>query len=220
MNDTQVILRLVISAILAGFIGVEREWYGRMAGFRTHILVAVGSCLIMLTSIHIFDIYSVTAPVDSGRIAAGVVTGIGFLGAGTIMRFRASVIGLTTAASLWAVSGIGLAVGSGFYVAAYTCTALVLIALIVFGRIEKRYIRKNIYRVLTVKTKGDYSQLNGIRSVLSAYNVETRDYEFDKKDIDIELLVMVTAKLASIQELDKIMSDLMKIEGVRSAGWE
>lgn len=118
LTDTQIVLRLFLATALGGIIGFEREKHNkRMAGFRTHILVSIGSALIMLISIYIFEIYAGKAPVDPARIAAGVVTGIGFLGAGTIIRSGESVRGLTTAASLWTVSGIGLAVGCGFYTA-------------------------------------------------------------------------------------------------------
>ncbi|MFA5388943.1 MAG: MgtC/SapB family protein [Candidatus Omnitrophota bacterium] len=130
LTDIQVVSRLLAAAALGGVIGFEREKHSRrMAGFRTHILVSVGSALIMLVSMHIFDIYTGKVAVDPARIAAGVVTGIGFLGAGTIIRSGESVRGLTTAASLWTVSGIGLAVGCGFYTAACVTAAIAFAAL-------------------------------------------------------------------------------------------
>src|SRR3989338_2911281 len=100
LNEWVIIFRLVLAAVLSGIVGFEREFHGRAAGFRTHILLCVGTTLIMLTSMHIFDVYSGRTAVDPARLAAGVVTGIGFLGAGTIMQYKASVRGLTTAASL------------------------------------------------------------------------------------------------------------------------
>ena len=134
LTDTQVVWRLFLAAALGGVIGFEREKHNkRMAGFRTHILVSIGSALIMLVSMHIFDIYAGKAPVDPARIAAGVVTGIGFLGAGTIIRSGESVRGLTTAASLWTVSGIGLAIGCGFYIAGWA-TAIIAFAALYFLR--------------------------------------------------------------------------------------
>src|SRR3989338_3967024 len=142
MNDIQVVLRLLVSAVLSGLIGLERQLHRRAAGLRTHILVSVGSTLIMLTSIYIFDIYKDSAPVDPARIAAGVITGIGFLGAGTIIRYGEEVRGLTTAASLWVVAASGLAVGCGFYVAAATATILVLLVLLLLRRIESKVLGK------------------------------------------------------------------------------
>ncbi|MBI4335308.1 MAG: MgtC/SapB family protein [Candidatus Omnitrophica bacterium] len=137
LTNYQILARLLFAIILSGLIGFEREYYGKAAGFRTHILVCVGSALMMMTSIHIFDIYRGIAAVDPGRIAAQVVTGMGFLGAGTIIRYGTTVKGLTTAASLWAVAGIGLAVGCGFYFAALATAIMVFVTLVIFSKMEE-----------------------------------------------------------------------------------
>jgi len=136
LSNFEIISRLTLSAALAGVIGLEREWHRRHAGLRTHIMVSLGSCLIMLTSLYVFDIYKSQAAVDPSRIAAGVITGIGFLGAGTIIRAREGVRGLTTASSLWVACGIGLAVGCGFYPAAVYTTFLSLAVLLILRRFE------------------------------------------------------------------------------------
>ena len=128
-TDLQIITRLLLTLVLSGLIGLERQVHRRDAGLRTHILVALGSCLIMLTSLYVFDIYKDQVALDPVRIAAGVVTGIGFLGAGTIIREPDGVRGLTTAASLWVMAGIGLAVGVGFNRVAIYTTILVLVVL-------------------------------------------------------------------------------------------
>ena len=128
-TDLQMIARLLLTLVLSGLIGLERQVHRRNAGLRTHILVALGSCLIMLTSLYVFDIYKDKVALDPARIAAGVITGIGFLGAGTIIRDPEGVRGLTTAASLWVVAGIGLAVGVGFNKIAVCATVLVLVVL-------------------------------------------------------------------------------------------
>lgn len=143
MTDIQIILRLFISTILGGFIGLERQLHRRAAGLRTHILVCVGSTLIMLTSLYIFDIYKDKVPLDPARIAAGVITGIGFLGAGTIIRYGEEVRGLTTAASLWVVAAVGLAIGCGFYTAAVAATIIVLLALLALRRLESKILAKS-----------------------------------------------------------------------------
>lgn len=147
-TDNQIALCLVLSVVLGGLVGLERQLHRRVAGLRTHILVSLGSCLIMLTSLYVFDIYKDKIGLDPARIAAGVITGIGFLGAGTIIREREGIRGLTTAASLWVVAGIGLAVGCGFLRAAIFTTFLVLITLfflryledIIFGREESKHL--------------------------------------------------------------------------------
>jgi len=136
LTDAQIIARLILTAALSGLIGLERQAHRRTAGLRTHILVALGSCLIMLTSLYVFDIYSDITNLDPARIAAGVITGIGFLGAGTIIREREGVRGLTTAASLWVVAGIGLACGCGFLNASIYTTILALIVLFFLRRAE------------------------------------------------------------------------------------
>ncbi len=142
ISGISVIIRIIFSAILGGAIGLEREVYGHEAGLRTHILVSVGSALIMLTSLFVFDIYKDVATVDPSRIASSVVTGVGFLGAGAIIRYGMAVKGLTTAASLWITSAVGLAVGCGFYLAAIFSTIIVLIVLLVLRNIEKTVLKK------------------------------------------------------------------------------
>lgn len=129
LTDYQIIMRLILTVVLSGMIGLERQLHKRTAGLRTHILVSLGSCLIMLTSLYVFDIYKEVAQLDPARIAAGVITGIGFLGAGTIIREKEGVRGLTTAASLWVVAGIGLAVGCGFKRAAIYTTVIAVVVL-------------------------------------------------------------------------------------------
>ena len=142
LTDWQIFLRLTLSVILSGLVGLERQLQRRTAGLRTHILVCLGSCLIMLTSLYVFDIYKHIVALDPARIAAGVITGIGFLGAGAIIRAQEGVKGLTTAASLWVVAGIGLAVGCGFYNAAVYTTFLVLIVLFFLRRIEEKVLSR------------------------------------------------------------------------------
>ncbi|MDP8292710.1 MAG: MgtC/SapB family protein [Candidatus Orphnella occulta] len=138
LTEVQMVIRLLYAAVLGGVVGIEREVHEKAAGFRTHILVCIGSCVIMLTSMHIFDIYNGIADVDPGRIAAQVVSGIGFLGAGTIIRSRVSVVGLTTAASLWSIAGVGLAVGSGLFIVSAFATVLILASLLVLSKVHDK----------------------------------------------------------------------------------
>ena len=136
MGNMLIMWRLLLTLLLCGLIGLERQIHRRTAGFRTHILVGMGSCLIMLTSLYIFDIYKSQVALDPARIAAGVITGIGFLGAGAIIRYGESVKGLTTAASLWVSAGIGLAVGCGFYPAALWTTFFTVVVLFCLRYVE------------------------------------------------------------------------------------
>lgn len=139
--DIEALIKLSLAAFYGALIGLEREVQGKEAGFRTHALVTMGSCLIMLVSMQLFRMYQGIADVDPSRIAAQVVSGIGFLGAGTIIRSRTSVRGLTTAASVWTASGIGLAVGAGMYVAALIATGIVVSLLILFGHLVAHFTK-------------------------------------------------------------------------------
>lgn len=133
-SQWELILRLVIAAVLGGVIGLERETGKRPAGLRTYMLVCLGSALFTVLSIYAFPMEGATR--DTARVAAQVVVGIGFLGAGTLWRSRNMVHGLTTAAGLWVVAAIGMAVGSGFLLLAVASTILVLIILAILHRVE------------------------------------------------------------------------------------
>ncbi|MCM8779219.1 MAG: MgtC/SapB family protein [Candidatus Omnitrophica bacterium] len=219
LSDREIIFRLILSVVLSGLIGLEREAHGRAAGLRTHILVCIGSCLIMFTSMHLYEVYKGLAVVDPARIAAQVVSGIGFLGAGTILRFRASVRGLTTAASLWTVAGLGLAIGSGFYKAAYFTTLLALIALILLNKLERIWLRKDWYKFIEVETRDELQPLEEIRKILSFYDVEIRDFEIVRFEED-KVLLRMWLKLLTRQYDDEILSKIAKIQGVYKVKWE
>ena len=142
LTPYSIIIRLALSMLLSSVVGLERQWSRRTAGLRTHVLVSLGSCLIMLTSIYVFDIFKDKTTLDPARIAAGVISGIGFLGAGAIIRSGEAVRGLTTAASLWLVAGIGLAVGCGFYLAAIVSSIFAFVILAFLRHFEKVVFNK------------------------------------------------------------------------------
>lgn len=139
LTNTDIFIRILLSILFSGIIGVERKIYHKPAGFRTNILVGLGSTILMLITLGALDTYHAVAAVDVTRIAAQVVTGIGFLGAGAIIQGRGSIHGLTTAASIWVVAAIGMAVGLGFYMIALTGTVAALVVLVVLGRVEYRF---------------------------------------------------------------------------------
>ncbi|MFP4465460.1 MAG: MgtC/SapB family protein [Candidatus Goldiibacteriota bacterium] len=127
MTYTDMLIRIGLTLVLSAAIGFDREMRHKPAGLKTHIFVGLGSTMFMLVSLYLYYMYGDEAKtLDPGRIAAQVVTGIGFLGAGTIIQSRGSVRGLTTAASLWAVAGIGLAVGAGMYAISITLAAVII----------------------------------------------------------------------------------------------
>ncbi|MFA4981160.1 MAG: MgtC/SapB family protein [Candidatus Omnitrophota bacterium] len=220
LTNWVMLFRLVLAAVLSGAIGFEREFHGRAAGFRTHILLCVGSTLVMLTSIHMFDVYSSKAPIDPARIAAGVITGIGFLGAGAIMHYRSSVRGLTTAASLWVAAGIGLAVGSGLYFGAVVTAALTLIALMIFSRLEHAMIRKDWYRNIIIDTKDGIEQLKIIREILAEYRTEITDFEVERSKDGSNMILKLGLKFYQTKFADQILTEISHLDGVRNVKWE
>jgi len=220
VSDWMVLLRLLLAAGLSGIIGFEREFHGRAAGFRTHILLCIGSTLVMLTSMHIFDLYYTKVAADPARIAAGVITGIGFLGAGTIMHAKSAVRGLTTAASLWVVAGIGLAVGSGLYFGAIVTTILTMVALMVFARLEHAMIRKDWYRTVIIEAKEDIDQLKAIREILGDCRTEITDFEIERAKESANMILKLGLKLYETKCADRIIEDVGRLADVKSVKWE
>lgn len=217
--------KLLMAAVLGGIIGWERERRGRPAGLRTHILVCVGVTLMMLVSEHIFEKYKTFAAdsiirVDPARIAAQVVTGIGFLGAGTIMRFRATVRGLTTAASLWVVAGIGLAVGSSCYAPAIITTALAIFALLLLPLFE-RNIKRDKYKTLKLCVSGSEPNFTNIAEILKNNSMELQHYDFEKDVVKNEVVYSVNVRFKDESLIAKVSDEVAKtIKEIRRLGWE
>jgi len=210
--------RLILAAVLSGIIGFEREIHGRAAGLRTTILVGVGSCLIMITSMHLHAIYANGGNVDPSRIAAQVVSGIGFLGAGTIIRFRASIRGLTTAAGLWAVAGIGLAVGSGFYSAALMTTTIIFLVLVALSDFERK-IKKEFDKTLKIEANGNIEQLCQITKVVSSFHAEIKDIEIKPSLDETSFKIDFNLKLYTLKLTNQITEALLKVKGVSTVKW-
>lgn len=172
-NMVLCLIALILSVCLCGAIGIEREKRGRSAGLRTHLLVGVGSCIIMIISIYgfpaIFD-----GKRDVARLVAQVVTGIGFLGAGVIMhRNGGAVKGLTTAASIWVVMTIGIACGSFNFILALIGTILILTVLTVFKKVEERINKNNTYIMMSVPSNKPV--LEKLLSVANQFNCIVTD---------------------------------------------
>lgn len=222
----EIILRLFLAVVLGGLIGFERESHNRPAGFRTHILVCSGSALIMMVSAYGFTgQFGEGFMSDPGRIAAGVVTGIGFLGAGTIMQQRGSIQGLTTAASIWVVSGVGLAVGVGFYLGSAVTTAFVLISLLLLKRTEKMFFAKRRLKRLLIRAVDQPGLLGIIGISLGEFSINIRkselgDPENDEDEghdlINLEFLVEVPLDL----NRKDLFNTLHNIDGVIEIFWE
>jgi putative Mg2+ transporter-C (MgtC) family protein len=218
LNDWEILGRLLLALVLGGLIGLERESHGRPAGFRTHILVSLGAALVMLLSVYAFSNVNARLPpggftYDPGRLAAQVVSGIGFLGAGTIMREGVTVRGLTTAASLWVVAGIGMAVGVGSYFPAIVTTLLVVVTLFFLSKLEK-WLISGKRDTLVLEITDAPGQLGVIASLLGAGGVNIRGVNIDhnSKPTLMELAVEYPPKLDRF----KIIAQLSTVPGVLS----
>ncbi len=193
-------VRLALAGVFGGIVGFEREHSHRPAGFRTHILVSVGSALVMLTSSFVFEEYKGLTNLDPARLGAQVISGIGFLGAGTILREGFSVRGLTTAASLWAVSCIGLAVGIGYYEGAIIATIFIMITLYMLKKVMiVKYKGSNISVIvkdvaLASKKISDMIQERGasLKSIEIVYPEKDENFLTKKKESVILRMLVLT----------------------------
>ncbi len=219
ISQSEIMLRLFAAILFGGLIGLERESHKRPAGFRTHILVCVGSALIMIISQYAFLEFSGKLGYDPGRIAAQVISGIGFLGAGTILREGSSVKGLTTAASLWVVAGIGLAVGTGFYVPGAVTTGLVVVVLVVFDRFERRFILSK-RDALFVQVSDRPGQLGAIASILGRYGVSIKEVDMETLGKGHEAAIHLSVEVPFSVPKDRLLDEITEVEGVIHVGYE
>lgn len=238
VSSLEVITRLIISAIVGGIIGFERESSNRPAGFRTHILVTIGSALIMMVSATAFD------PIGQGndpqRLAAQVVSGIGFLGAGTIMRNGPEVKGLTTAASLWVCAGLGLAFGAGLYVHGFAGGVIVISTLTVLNKLDKsskkEYIVKklqderakldktNIEKMVVIRdlSKGTIGDIEAILMEYDTSIYETKISKttpIDSKDNVFSELEIVILDDIDSETIDEITEKIKNLPGISKINW-
>ena len=207
------IVRLTIAALLGGIVGLERQQRHKSAGLRTHILVSLGSCLVMLISYKLYAGVQGLTNADPARLAAQVVSGIGFLGAGTIMKEGLTIKGLTTAASLWVVAGVGLAVGAGYYVGAVTTTVMSVLALTYLPRFERLYGCGPSQVAIVVRSVDKPGQIGRIGSYLGTKNVAICDIKIDevgKNEIHISVILDVTDR----RIIPDIVEGMKGIEGV------
>lgn len=230
MKIEVIALRLLVAFLLGGVIGYERETKKHAAGLRTHILVSMGSALIMIISVGAFSEYSQNG--DPARLASQVVSGIGFIGAGTIFKEGSTVRGLTTAASLWVSAGIGLAVGVGYYFAAIFVAALSLYSLSLLNSLEKRIPewRRRTNKVIYLYCNDRKGLIGEIEDILAEYGLEIKKYSVTladptkKRDTEvrkdytkvIRLVVPIKEELNEREVLEKILH----VSGVAALFWK
>jgi len=222
ISYTEMTIRLVLALVLGGLIGLERELGGHSAGFRTHILVCLGSSIIVLLSMYGFSQFASEPNVrlDPARLAAQVISGIGFLGAGTILRTGLTISGLTTAASLWVVASIGLAVGAGFYYGAAVGTLLVVISLFFLNKVEKVFSRTKKHREILFKIQRGSAGLDRIVIEMKSHGIQIdklmieNEESSDKLGIGSLLLIRMRVKLKKPGRFEEALLALSSVDGV------
>jgi len=207
--------KLVLAIFAGGAVGFERQVAGKPAGLRTNILICVGSALLMDLSMNLGTVFGDPRIGDPARLAAQVVTGIGFIGAGTIMQARGAITGLTSAATIWVVAAIGLTVGAGFYVEALGATAAVMLVLAGLGTVEHRLLRIRRTHAATIRTKPGTS-LEWLKNALFADGIVIMKVDMFDHDNDrvFELRLSGPARQfevarSELQEHDEVLSVLL-----------
>ncbi len=213
----ELFVRLAFAFAAGALVGIEREFHGRPAGIRTHILVSLGSALIALISLELSQATGMLSSdialrVDPGRIAAGVVTGIGFLGAGVIIKIGISARGLTTAASLWCIASVGMGFGFGLYALSIIGTLFMLLTLMVLSRAEKG-IQRNWYKSILVEIS-DSLEIGQLRDTFKSHGWRILDLKIKSNKRDSLMYVEYDVRLNSKQELASLIKILENAEFV------
>lgn len=214
VSEWELLLRLTLSCVLGGVIGYERQSRRKSAGLRTNILVCLGSCLIMVLSQEIYQHVEGLTNADPARLAAQVVSGIGFLGAGTIMKEGLTVKGLTTAACLWVVAGVGLAVGAGFYSGALFTSALVFGTLGTLSRLDD-WVSHEKNMSISIQTIDSPSQMVKINNCLESLKLKIKGVQI-KSDTDTTLFIDLLVFNGDGVKSAEIADALQKIKGIKS----
>lgn len=217
ISDWEMCIRLLLAAFLGSLIGVQREHLFWTAGLRTHMLVCVGACLVMIVSAFGFQ-QALTMPgtqLDPSRIAAQVVSGIGFLGAGSILMRGEVIKGLTTAASLWAVAAIGLAVGGGLYVLGTAATFLILIILIAIRPMER--VLRDIVQIQVVKlvAPSNTLSLSQLEQLLGERSKKIRQFIVEQGPVKDTETVTIEFRGVTRVVADQMIKEILGVAGVR-----
>ncbi len=189
-------VRILFSFVLGMLVGIEREAHHQPAGMRTHILISIGSTMVMLISIFIPQTFTNFQNGDPGRIAAQVVSGIGFLGAGAILKFGTDIKGLTTAASIWAMAAIGLAVGAGMFIVSIIGAVVILFALTIMDFFEKRLFKERTLRKIELVVNKRETDIDAAKEILKNQNIKivTTGFERNVNKANDKLTFVVNVK--------------------------
>lgn len=207
-TDLEMVGRLALAGALGGLIGLERVTHGQSAGLRTHMVVSLGACLIMLVSFHV---HSLEGKADPGRIAAQVVTGIGFLGAGAILRFGMSIKGLTTAACLWTAAGIGLAAGCGYWKAAAVTTLFTLLTVFILDRLEKTVLHGRAFRRIHIHAKDMAGLVGRVEGILERRGLGIKEVDIQRDVVEKRLQITILATCEEKTDVDSLSREVSEI---------
>jgi putative Mg2+ transporter-C (MgtC) family protein len=214
INNLEIVSRLGLAALLGMAIGFERERQNQPAGLRTHTILTIGCCLAMIVSINLSMQFLPTVGGDPSRLAAQVVSGIGFLGAGAILRYGTSIKGLTTATSLWTIAIVGLAVGAGHYFAAVATTILLLIVLVLLNVLEKKLIRVYTTVSVVVTAANNPALVNDMQSALHDLKKQIISTGIERDLIANTTTVSLVVKAIEDESFEDIQSLVSEIPGV------
>ena len=212
ITNHDIIMRLLIALIVGGLTGLERERSHQFAGFRTHILVSVGSCITSITSLSLFFQYNSYSNIDPARLSAQVLSGVGFLGAGAILKTSNGIRGLTTAAGIWATACIGIAVGYGYYILAISAWLFVMITLYILKNIDKMIFKKK-QTIFNIKTD-NIEIISSIYEMFQRSQISVKNIEINSNinNIKINLLTVHDRRIV----LDEVIKELSKLKNIIS----
>ncbi|NLN70654.1 MAG: MgtC/SapB family protein [Chloroflexi bacterium] len=217
VSQTQIFLRLLVGAVLGGVIGFERELHDQPAGLRTHMILVIGATLAMVLSVNLGHIYGLEgAYFDPARLAAQVISGIGFLGAGAILRYGYTVRGLTTATSLWTMAIVGLTVGAGYYLVGVLATLLMLFTLSLVNVIANRFVRIEVSHHILIEADYRKDLVKTIKKTIKKTSNNLVSFKMQKNVTNTRLRVQVVMRMSSDESLDELIDQLFDLDGVRN----
>jgi len=217
ISETQIILRVLVGAALGAVIGFERERHDQPAGLRTHMILVIGATLAMVLSVNLGYLFARPGtPADPARLAAQVISGIGFLGAGAILRYGFTVKGLTTATSMWTMAIVGMAVGAGYYLIGVLATGLMLVVLALLNVFENRFVRTSVSRFITIETDYHKGVVKSVRHIIQQLSDNLVSFNIQKHFKNKRLRIQVVARISRDQALEEIIEALSDIDGVRN----
>lgn len=210
VNAANASFRMLLALLLGAVVGAERKHKGQVAGIRTFALISMGACLAMLLSIYVPQEYMGLKNGDPGRIAAQVITGIGFLGGGAMIQQKGSVRGLTTAAGIWITAIIGMAVGVGMYLASIVCTFFIFLVIVGFNRFEHRIHIGQEMKVISIRCQGILTNIDTYKQILANNGISLSNYyigqNYEKDFTELDLVVLYKSHANIISILDKLSS--------------